>query len=345
MRRAVLTTLTGIWVVCACGARTSIEDYGYGATSRRDSVIGASGQGGRGTGGSGGDNRGGRGGDNRGGAVGAGAAGAGATGVGATGGVVVSPPPPMRPEITCNPLIEFFDSQIVSGVLGSGTGAFQSSCGGMGLEQHYSFVAPYPGVFTFDTLGSAIDTVLSVNQTDCFGTELTCNDDFGGVPSHVEVSLVLGQQVTVRVDDYGGGGGEYLLRGHGTGDLSCAPYELGSSLGSSIVSGSLTAELAGQATVCGGSGPTFAARWTAPVDGTFLFDTIGSNFDTILAINASCDGGSLACNDDYSGLASGVTPFLFAGQSVLLMLQALGNSAQPGSDSYVLNIQQTNTFQ
>jgi hypothetical protein len=242
-------------------------------------------------------------------------------------------------------LIEFFDGQQVQGFLDGGAGPFQSGCGGIGLEQHYSFVAPYAGVFTFDTLGSSMDTVLSVQLGDCFGTELTCNDDFDGVSSQVTVNLDLGQPITIRVDDFAGGGGDYVLRGYGVGDLSCANYDLGTSLGAGLASGALTLEPAGQATVCGGAGPTFAARWTAPFDGNFQFDTIGSNFDTVLAVNASCAGGSLACNDDFSGLASGVSPFLYGGQSVLLMLQALGNNAQPGSDSYVLNIQENDTLQ
>jgi hypothetical protein len=183
-----------------------------------------------------------------------------------------------------------------------------------------------------------------VHDQDCFGAELICNDDTDGVSSRVQVGLNAAQQVTVRVDDYATGGGDYNLRVFGVGDLSCASYELGSSVGASVASGSLGFELPGQDTVCGGAGPTFAARWTAPYEGDFQFDTIGSTFDSTLSVQASCVGGSLACNDDFSGLASGVSLHLFAGQTVLLLLQALGNNLQPGNDHYELNITEVGTL-
>jgi hypothetical protein len=329
MHRAGLTSLAGIFIVCACGGRTPIEDYGYHSSSRT-SVLNRGGEGGNG---SGGRNS------------------AGVTGVGGSDEV---PPPLLEPPIdrppvtppslppqmppTCNQSTTFTDAQSLQGSLSTGVGSFQSICGGAGLEEHYSFVAPYTGLFTFDTFGSALDTVLSVHDVDCFGAELICNDDNGGTWSRVEVSLTADQQVAVRVDDYSNGGGAYTLRGWGSGDLSCANYELGSSTGPVVASGSLNFEPIGQESVCGGAGLAFSARWTAPYDGYFQFDTIGSTFDSVLAVQASCSGGSLACNDDFSGLASGVNLQLFAGQSVLLLLNALGNGAQPGNDHYELNI-------
>lgn len=341
MRRTALTPVAGILIVCACGGRTPIEDYGYQSSSRT-SVLNTGGEGGNDAGGSGGRD------------------GTGATGVGGDDDRPPSPTPPQRPPTqqppslpppaqtpsmmpdTCGQVEVIFEGQYVAGLLSAnpGPGSFQSNCGGMGLEQHYSFVAPYTGIFSFDTLGSAFDTVLSVHDQDCFGTELICNDDNNGVASHVEIALTSGQQVTIRIDDYASGGGDYILRTFGVGDLSCSNYDLGSSIGASVAAESLNFEPFGQETVCGGAGPTFAARWTAPYEGDFQFDTIGSTFDSVLAVLASCDGEALACNDDFSGLASGVNLHLFSGQTVLLLLQALGGNAQPGNDNYVLNIQE-----
>lgn len=344
MRCARLTIFAGVLLVWACGARTSVEDYGYRSTSRRTGVQGTGGHSGGGSSGSGGDTN-----------------GVGAAGV---GGFRVNmppdepppdepppdePPPPFQPpppqQVTCGQVAAFFDGQSVGAALSEGSGSFQSGCGGVGLEQHYSFVAPYTGLFTFDTFGSSFDTVLSIHDVDCFGSELICNDDTDGVSSRVQLGLNEGQQIVLRVDGYDLAGGNYVLRGHGTGDLSCANQDLGGNLGTAIVSGSLSVLPVGPDSVCGGTGPTLAATWVAPFDGNFQFDTIGSTFDTTLAVNASCTGASsLGCNDDFSGLASGVNLQLVAGQPVLLLLQALSNSAAPPNDYYQLNIQAGEIF-
>jgi len=45
--------------------------------------------------------------------------------------------------------------------------------------------------------------------------------------------------------------------------------------------------------------PERAYRWVAPAPGTYLFDTAGSEFDTVLYVQTACDATEvLACNDD-----------------------------------------------
>jgi hypothetical protein len=66
------------------------------------------------------------------------------------------------------------------------------------------------GTYTFDTLGSSYDTVLSVRE-DCVGPELACNDDTFMLTSQVVLDLVAGQSVLVVIDGYGNSAGNYEL--------------------------------------------------------------------------------------------------------------------------------------
>jgi hypothetical protein len=79
-----------------------------------------------------------------------------------------------------------------------------SGCGGEGApEQVYEFVAPGPGTFRFDTLGSSFDTVLYLLD-ECDGPPLVCNDDVGfNLHSELIVALAGGQQLLVVVDGFG----------------------------------------------------------------------------------------------------------------------------------------------
>lgn len=55
-----------------------------------------------------------------------------------------------------------------------------------------------------------------------------------------------------------------------------------------------------------GGAPDYVFSWTAPSNGTFTFDTIGSSYDTALAIFDGCEGDELACNDDGESLENGL---------------------------------------
>lgn len=80
---------------------------------------------------------------------------------------------------------------------------------------------------------------------------------------------------------------------------------------------------------CGGVGGTdLEVVWTAPVTGRFQFDTIGSNFDSLLAVlDGVCSGKELACDDDSGGdLTSKVEVDLVVGQTVTLVIDSFGQS-------------------
>ena len=71
---------------------------------------------------------------------------------------------------------------------------------------------------------------------------------------------------------------------------------------------------------------TFA--FTAPYTDTFVFDTVGSSFDTILyAYGPTCEPPELACNDDVGGtLASSISLSMQAGETVVVVLDSFGES-------------------
>jgi hypothetical protein len=89
---------------------------------------------------------------------------------------------------------------------------------------------------------------------------------------------------------------------------------------------------------CGRAGaPEVTFGWTAPASGNYVFDTFGSDYDTVLALlDGSCTGDVLACNDDvFAGhFSSQVIVSLTGGQSIVAVVEA---AAASGSE-YVLNI-------
>lgn len=125
---------------------------------------------------------------------------------------------------------------------------------------------------------------------------------------------------------------------------SCATSNLGSAIGMGIVRGSTAgrASLHTPPPTCvapaTAPSPDIAFVWTAPASGAYTFDTIGSTYDTVLALRSgSCDGPSLECSDDIaSGMtASRFTVTLAAGQSVLLIVDGYGGE----SGAFVVNVQ------
>ncbi len=87
---------------------------------------------------------------------------------------------------------------------------------------------------------------------------------------------------------------------------------------------------------CGGGGSAdLAYQWEAPFDGFFVFDTQGSDFDTVLYLRDDCMGEELACSDNIEGSVSSeiVAPFSM-GDRVLVVVD--GNAGETGNA--VLNI-------
>jgi hypothetical protein len=122
----------------------------------------------------------------------------------------------------------------------------------------------------------------------------------------------------------------------GPGDFSCAEENLGSALGSPVITGSTGGQGNDFDAGCiGQDAADVAYVWTALVGGTYTFDTLGSSYDTVLSLREDCMGPELECNDDTVMVTSQVTLDMVAGQSVLIVVDGYGNS----TGSFDLNIQ------
>ncbi|MFK7986113.1 MAG: hypothetical protein AB8I08_08780 [Sandaracinaceae bacterium] len=88
----------------------------------------------------------------------------------------------------------------------------------------------------------------------------------------------------------------------------------------------------------GGGSPERALRWTAPAAGEYTFDTIGSDFDTVLYLLNTCeDATAVACNDDIGAedFRSSLTATLTEGQEVLVVVEGF---ASTNAGNFVVNI-------
>ena len=121
----------------------------------------------------------------------------------------------------------------------------------------------------------------------------------------------------------------------------CAYEDLGS-----VVPRTLEASLAGQedqhALGCGyGLAGDRAYEFTAPVDGMYQFDTLGTTqADTVLALYDQCGGTEAACNDDAGvwpeDMNSVIVRNLVAGQTVVVVVDSYDGDI--GTGSFTLNI-------
>jgi uncharacterized protein (DUF779 family) len=93
---------------------------------------------------------------------------------------------------------------------------------------------------------------------------------------------------------------------------------------------------------CGSAGtPDGVFAWRAPSGGRYRFDTLGSQFDTVLSLWTGdvCDGQEMACNDDDEyGLtsASRIDVQLEAGETVYVAVEGYSGAA----GSFVVNVQE-----
>ncbi len=121
---------------------------------------------------------------------------------------------------------------VASGDTTGGANRLAGSCGGGSApEVALAFTAAADGLYTFDTFGSALPSVLYARSTFCSGFELACNDDAGG-GSQSELSMLLtaGQRVILVIDGEGASGGAWVL------NVAFDPYaELGDLQGEALV--------------------------------------------------------------------------------------------------------------
>lgn len=236
-------------------------------------------------------------------------------------------------------------------VAGDTTGALDdwaATCGGGGGAEDVAvgFTAPFDGLYTFHTIGSAYDTVLSVlDGADCV-TELDCSDDRdGGTDSLVQRQLLAGAEVVLVIDGYTdalgvGATGPYALTIRQAPLPTCAlDADLGSALGPAVATGTTCGQLDDvRGSGCGAqqTAEDVVYQWTAPYDGTFIFSQVGSRYDAAISVMDPTGCVEQVCTDDDNSELQGFIPLtMTAGQQVRVSVD--GRSDTPCGD-YLLSI-------
>jgi hypothetical protein len=264
------------------------------------------------------------------------------------------PPHDACPEARVVSLLPYADASNTYGASTS-PGDPPPGCGNQSSAKNawYRFTAPISGVLTVDTEGSAYDTILSTWTGTCGAlAEVAggCNDDTLGPTSRVQIAVAQGTTYLFQVSAYHGDGGALAFHVAfapdppfndtcGAATIVTAPHQ------ESVYTAGATGT--GEPTSPCGNGSAAKSVWyrfTAPVSGTLLLDTLGSAYDTILSVWM---GGCAAltphgCNDDAPGttasalsvpVAKGVTYHIRSsayqgdGGSMQFSLQLLGDSA------------------
>lgn len=240
------------------------------------------------------------------------------------------PPPPVECDPIALPAVVPFETQ---GDNIDEPDLFPSPCVGVsGPEAVWIWAAPFDGQFTFDTVGSSFDTVLTVLDGVCEGGVLGCNDDTVELWSSVTVKLSAGQPVTLLVEGLGEQVGQISLRINETEPpppTMCEPaVDLGSELGG--FAASTLFGVNNEFGSCGGdASPELMATWRAPFAAEFRMQTTGSNFDPVIYVRlGDCHGPELVCNDDFNALESQVDLFATPDDGVMfLFVDGAGGAA------------------
>ncbi|WP_437817857.1 MXAN_6577-like cysteine-rich protein [Sorangium sp. So ce1078] len=201
--------------------------------------------------------------------------------------------------------------------------AYAPSCvSASSSERIYSFTAATAGVYSFDSTNSGYNVVLALlDATGC--AELACNAEPNAV---VTADLATGQTVYIVVDGADGQAGAFELTVTRASAPSCPAGTLASAAPQTITGSTVGRPNSVRPTVTtecpdAASSPDAGYAFTAPVSGDYVFDTYGSEFDTVLHVHeATCRGTQLACNDDTVVEQSEVTVTLTVGQTVVIMV-------------------------
>ncbi|MFO0632194.1 MAG: hypothetical protein U0168_05015 [Nannocystaceae bacterium] len=214
----------------------------------------------------------------------------------------------------------------VGTTVGAGDDVPAQACGGGGEEVVWRWTAPTSGSFSFDLSGSSFDTVLTVQQGDCGGATLGCNDDGIGSASAVTVDLLAGQSVAIVIDSYSLYGGNYMLNiASAAGSNSCVDIELGTS-GGPLVGTTAGASDELWPSCAGVPSGDVEIEWTAPYSGDFTA-TLTAAPGTVLALYSDCSGIEYGCAADVLG--TGVTQlalYAAAGETWILAVDGNGTT-------------------
>ncbi len=254
------------------------------------------------------------------------------------------------------------------------TGALAGSCGGaLSPEKIYRWKAPASANYAFSTLtDTQFDSVVYLLDATCKANGLPCDDnDHGTRQSQVVTRLIAGQVIFIVVDGFEGASGDFGLTieqvsqptevglcddvvdndNDGLTDCFdadcaaegmceppvCADEVVGAIAQGILSEGTTRGGTDSFAPPCAGTGGSdVGIAWTAPSDGTFIFSTAGSSFDTVLyALYGTCTGSPIRCDDNESGSPqSEIQIEAHRGDKLVLVVDGVGRA----SGDYVLSV-------
>jgi hypothetical protein len=213
---------------------------------------------------------------------------------------------------------------------GQGDDFFSRNChGGAGAaDVAYCWTAPSSGRYNLDVIGSDFNTLLSIYRN---GTEIDCGN------AVLTEYFSTGDQVIIVVDGHqSADAGNFALSITQPEPPQC-DLQLGSVVGPAVATGSTTGQGNDvRLSSCGGGqAEEVVFCWSAPSAGRYVFDTIGSDFDTILALYEG--NNEIACNDQ-DGFSNTSRIEIDLAQNQILAIVVDGYSTDSGN--YILNISQ-----
>jgi hypothetical protein len=199
-----------------------------------------------------------------------------------------------------------------------------TSCGPMGKTLWWKYSPTSTGSVTVDTVGSNFDTVLAVYEGAALNalTRVGCDDDGGGggagSVSAVTVNATGGQTYYLQVGGFKDAAGAVDTGSVSVHVTGAAPanesFAAASPVGSvpfsqaDLSNTRARGDEAGEDTTCGPMGKTLWWTYTPAATERVVADTVGSNFDTVLAIHQGTALGGLTrvgCDDDGGGGGTG----------------------------------------
>lgn len=177
----------------------------------------------------------------------------------------------------------------------------------------YAWTAPASGSVTVSTVGSNFDTVLALYTGTAVGalTAVASDDQSGGNnTSLLTTNVIAGTNYKIAVDGKAAAEGAVQLSLGFTGTSGPANNTFANRI--SVAGASVTASGSNVGATAETGEPAHAGNtavksiwwtWTAPQSGRYVIDTIGSTFDTVLAVytGSALNGLALTAADDEGG--------------------------------------------
>ncbi|MBV9868811.1 MAG: hypothetical protein JO316_25990 [Abitibacteriaceae bacterium] len=271
-----------------------------------------------------------------------------------------TPPPTNRP-----PNDNFANAQALSGNVGRVSGTNLNATKESGEPNHasnaggksvwYRWTAPSNGSVTFSTLGSNFDTLLAVYTGSSVSAlkPAAANSSNNNVSSANKTSSVsfataAGTVYQIAVDGFNSGtnptnaaSGGITLNWNFAGNTAVPPND--NFAKAQVVSGkagkvtgtnvNATKEAGEPKHANSPGGKSVWYRWTAPASGKATFATVGSNFDTVMAVYTGTSVSALTLignNDDaLGGQTSSVTVNVVAGKTYNIAVDGFNSTAIP----------------